>query len=227
MIRRIAFFDLDETLLAQKSMLSFWHHWTDRLVREGRTPPVLRSSGADRATLNRGYFGHFAGVPLARLEAAARQWYAEYRTQHRAYVAGALDALERHHRDGHETALVTGSGRALVQPVAEHLGIRHVLATEQLTDAAGTLTGEVRRSMIGPAKAEGVAALIRRRGVRPGDCFAYGDHSSDLPMLALVGHPVVVGEDPVLRAHGAARGWRVIGTHACPHPDNLVMPAAS
>ncbi|GGW69689.1 hypothetical protein GCM10010503_53780 [Streptomyces lucensis JCM 4490] len=215
MTRRIAFFDLDETLLVGKSMLGFWRHWSALLVREGRTPPVLRVTGADREALNRDYFAHFAGVPLARFEAAARRWYADHRRQRRAYLAESLDALERHRAAGHEIAVVSGSGAALVRPVAEDLGVRHVLATEQLTDARGILTGAVRRPLIGAAKAESVAALVERRGVRALDCFAYGDHSSDLPMLSSVGHPVVVGDDPVLRAHGAARGWATLGARAC------------
>ncbi|MFD6619933.1 HAD family hydrolase [Streptomyces albidoflavus] len=210
MTRRVAFFDVDETLLAEKSMVSFWHHWSDRLSQEGRVPGDLRTSGADRAALNRAYFAHFAGVHRAVFEESARRWYARYRRGPRAYLPGTLRRLHEHRAYGDEIALVTGAGRLLVQPVADDLGAHHVLATEQLADADGRLTGDVTRSMIGDAKKEAVTALLRRLGVRAEDCHAYGDHSSDLSMLSLVGHPVVVGDDPVLTDHGLAHGWRFL-----------------
>lgn len=225
MTGRIAFFDVDETLLAGKSMLGFWQFWSARPSRTGR-PPVARprTAGADRGTLNRAYFALFAGVHRSSLEAAARQWYARYRGGPRAYLSETLRALRNHQREGDEVVLVTGSGTALVRPIADDLGVRHVLATEQLTDAAGVLTGEVRRPMIGAAKAEAAAGFIGGLGVRARDCWAYGDHSTDLPMLSLVGRPVVVGEDPVLAAHGTARGWRFLSARTGPRLDGGVVP---
>ncbi|MFC7309322.1 HAD family hydrolase [Streptomyces monticola] len=218
MTRRIAFFDVDETLLAGKGMLSFWHFWSARLALCGSVPATPRSAGADRETLNRAYFTLFAGVPLVQLESAARQWYEEYRGGPDAYLPETVNALLWHRASGHEIALVTGSAEALVRPLAEDLGAHHMLATEVLTDAAGALTGEVRQPMIGAAKLTAAAALIRRRGVRARDCFAYGDHSSDLPLLSAVGNPVAVGDDPVLTARAATEGWRLIEARTGPHP---------
>jgi len=217
--RRIAFFDLDETLLADKSMLGFWRLWSARLAREGRPPVAPRIGGADRETLNRACFALFAGVRRSSFDDAARQWYAHCRSGPHAYLSETLAALRRHQRDGDEVALVSGSGEALVRPVADDLGVRHVLATEQFADAAGVLTGEVRRPMIGAAKGEAAASLVRRLGVRAQDCWAYGDHATDLPMLSLVGRPVVVGDDPLLAVRGAEQGWRFLGTRTGPRFD--------
>jgi len=47
--------------------------------------------------------------------------------------------------------------------------------------------------------------LESRPDVDPRDCWAYGDHVSDLPMMELVGHPVAVGEDKELRERLAER----------------------
>jgi len=216
--RRIAFFDVDETLLAEKGMLSFWHFWSRRLAEQGRPPATSRTSGADRETLNRAYFTLFAGVPLVYLEDAARQWYEDYRGGREAYLPETVNALLWHRASGHEVVLVTGSGTALVRPVAEDFGAHHVLATEQFTDAAGVLTGQVRQPMIGAAKRTAVTGLMRRLGARARDCFAYADHSSDLPMLCAVGQPVVVGDDPVLTARAAVLGWRLIDARKGAHP---------
>ncbi|MFE9493209.1 HAD family hydrolase [Streptomyces collinus] len=223
MTRRIAFFDVDETLLAGKTLREFWHAHAARLVGEGWTPGVPRTSGADRETLNRAYFAHFAGARRSSFDEAARQWYAQFRSGPHAYLTETLDALCRHQGEGDEVVLVTGSGVALARPVAEDLGVRHVLATEQLADAAGVLTGEVRRPMIGAAKQDAAAALIRRFGVRARDCWAYGDHESDLPLLSLVGHPVVVGDDPVLAARGMAQDWHFLGTRTGPRFERSAL----
>ncbi|MDI3390702.1 HAD-IB family hydrolase [Streptomyces sp. B-S-A8] len=222
MNRRIAFFDVDETLLAGKSMLSFWHFWAARAARRGRALPTPRSTGADRETLNRAYFRAFAGVPLVQLESAARSWYEEFRRGPRVCLTESVEALLRHRSSGHEVALVTGAGEMLVRPLAEELGVRHVLATEVVTDAAGVLTGEVRRPRLGDAKRTAATALAVRLGARPRDCFAYADHSTDLPLLTAVGHPVVVGDDPVLAARAAAEGWPRAGTETGPLPRGAV-----
>jgi hypothetical protein len=40
--------------------------------------------------------------------------------------------------------------------------------------------------------------------------YAYSDSESDLPMLRVVGHPVVVNPDPDLRRIAAEEGWEVL-----------------
>jgi len=55
--RPVAFFDVDETLLADKSMVSFWRHWRTVWQGAGATGDrdgELRTAGADRCALNRG-----------------------------------------------------------------------------------------------------------------------------------------------------------------------------
>jgi phosphoserine phosphatase len=68
----------------------------------------------------------------------------------------------------------------------------------------GRYTGEVVRPMIGEGKREAVLALLRDHpgGVDPRECYAYGDHPSDLPMLECVGNPRVVGGNPDLLSLG-------------------------
>jgi phosphoserine phosphatase len=68
--------------------------------------------------------------------------------------------------------------------------------------------------MIGEHKATAVDAWLRKRPeINPERCFAYADDESDIEMLACVGKPRVVGDDPVLseyvrvqRANGRALG---------------------
>ncbi|MGW2543402.1 HAD family hydrolase [Kitasatospora sp. NPDC001574] len=179
----IAFFDVDETLIAAKGMLAFWDFWTADPARTdpgtagpapagpGRRPgatlpgaPDLRAAmaaGVPREELNRMYYRRFAGVPATALRSAARRWYEEYRRGAAAFVTASLDALARHRDLGHEVVLVSGSLRPLLEAVAEDFGAAAVCCTEQLA-AGGVLTGEVDRPMIGQAKADAVAAPTLR-----------------------------------------------------------------
>jgi phosphoserine phosphatase len=63
--------------------------------------------------------------------------------------------------------------------------------------------------MIGEAKAAAVTAVLDE--LAPGTpSWAYGDHSSDLPMLEQVRTPVVVGDDAALTRLARERGWEVL-----------------
>ena len=42
------------------------------------------------------------------------------------------------------------------------------------------------------------------------ECFAYSDSSTDIPMLATVGHAFAVNPDKELRRAAAAHGWPVL-----------------
>ncbi|MGW2643423.1 HAD family hydrolase [Streptomyces sp. NPDC001393] len=205
--RGIAFFDVDETLITAKSMLAFWDHWVASGAAERHGTAAVPDGGPDRAARNRAHFRRYAGVPLAELRAAARQWYEGYRTGPTAFVGATVEALRRHRAAGDAVVLVSGSARPMLEPIARDLGTDEVLSTELLVTEGGLLTGEVRRPMVGAAKGEAVAGLLERYGLPAERAYGYGDHASDLSMLQAVGRPHVVGDDPELAAHAAHRGW--------------------
>ncbi|MYS41938.1 HAD-IB family hydrolase [Streptomyces sp. SID5998] len=208
----LAFFDVDETVIAEKSLISFWEHWKSRCpawAAAGAARPPAEAQARDRAELNRWYYRRYAGVPLAVLEAAGRLWYDDYRGGGSAFVRPAVDAVTAHRAAGREVVLVSGSMRPLLTPLAKDLGASAILCTELVVAAGGALTGEVQRPMIGGAKAEAATRLMRARGADPGECFAYGDHESDLSLLRAVGKPVVVGDSPRLNDAAQRFGWPV------------------
>ncbi len=59
----------------------------------------------------------------------------------------------------------------------------------------------------GQAKADHVSTLSAERGYRLGECFAYSDSLTDLPLLELVGYPYVVNPDRALRRVARSRAW--------------------
>ncbi len=217
-----AFFDVDETLITVKSMFAFLRHWiVARGGDEGDFDATVAGihqaarSGAPRTEINRMYYRLFAGVALADLRDEGRAWYRGYGALPTAWVADTLFALTEHQRRGDAVVLVSGSFRACLDPIAEAVGAESVLCTEPVVDADGRLTGEVVRPMIGEHKGAAVRELIAARGLDARRCFCYGDHASDLPMLTAVGRPRIVGADPVLLEHAAARGWPVLSDAPC------------
>jgi HAD superfamily hydrolase (TIGR01490 family) len=212
-----AFFDVDETLITVKSMFEFLRYW---LARGGDNGPEYEAAvvelremadrGVDRAEINRAYYRRYAGARHADLLDAGRDWFAEFAGQPEPFHLAALDAVAAHRSAGDTIVLVSGSFRPCLEPVAEAVGADMVLCSSPVVGADGLLTGEVLRPMIGGAKADGVATTTRSLGFAPRDCYAYGDHATDLDMLLAVGHAVVIGADPVLVAHAREHGWPVL-----------------
>ncbi|MEW5354261.1 HAD family hydrolase [Streptomyces sp. 16-176A] len=210
---RAAFFDVDETLITGKSMLSFLaFHW----AREGRTASSTASahaslghqirSGVPREQVNRAYYRLLRGSREADLAESGRLWFAR---EHRRglFHPPVLEALRRHSRSGDLTVLVSGSFGACLAPISQAVGADLVICTIPEV-AGGTLTGELTgRPMIGRAKAQEARRVMTAFGLRPERCHAYGDDASDLALLRSVGNPVVVGGDPALTEHAARANW--------------------
>lgn len=214
---RAAFFDVDETLITAKGMFDFLRYWLalqgdDGSIYEQRTSELLDIArrGLPREEGNRLYYSNFAGAPVAEVMAVGRDWYADYRSRPTPFVAASVAALVRHKAAGDRVVLVSGSFPPCLTPLAEDVEADLVLCTEALVAADGTFTGEVGTSMIGTAKADAVSDLVSQLGMSAENCFAYGDHSSDLDMLQSVGRPVVVGADPVLVEHAGKHGWPIL-----------------
>ncbi|MER6995313.1 HAD-IB family hydrolase [Streptomyces sp. NPDC000410] len=211
--RGIAFFDVDDTLITFNSMLSFLaHHW----AREGSDPSrfdrvrtgllARRAEGVPRAELNRAYYRHYRGCDAAVLARHGREWYAAESAKGTMFHAPAVEAVRRHRGEGRPVALVSGSFRPCLDPIAEALDASLVLCTAPLTEN-GVLTGEVDEPVIGERKALLAVRVMDAHGARAADCYAYGDHSSDLALLRSVGHPVAVGDDAVLAEWAGREGW--------------------
>ncbi|MGW1912948.1 HAD family hydrolase [Streptomyces sp. NPDC002076] len=224
-----AFFDVDETLISCKSMLSFLaFHWD----REGRTPARLTAaraalghqlrSGVPREQVNRAYYRLLHGSHERDLEESGRLWFAREHARG-LFHPPVREALRRHHRAGHLTILLSGSFAACLAPISRSVGADLLICTApEVND--GILTGDlVDRPVIGGAKADAAHRVMRTFGLDPADCHAYADDASDLPLLSSVGHPVVVGSDPVLTARAALGNWPRLPS---PAMSGLLTPAA-
>jgi HAD superfamily hydrolase (TIGR01490 family) len=119
-------------------------------------------------------------------------------------------ALAQLHLDqGQRVWLVTAAPIEIARIIAGRLGLTGALGTVS-EHVDGVYTGRLVGEMLhGQAKAEAVAALAERESLDLRRCSAYSDSYNDLPMLNLVGDPVVINPDNRLRDHARAHGWRV------------------
>lgn len=216
---RFAFFDVDDTLIRRKSMFDFFRFWALEWLNDAAVLKAFehdfaarRGRGESRETLNRAYYRHFARVRAQDLKAAGVCWAQPYlEAPETFFIASAVNELLRLKTEGVTPVFVSGSFDALLDPIARHLEVRHVLCAPLLFAPGGILTGEIGHPQtIGKGKAEAIELFLDNRGVDPASCFAFGDDVSDIDMLASVGNPVVVGTDTPLAQDRRTFAWSKI-----------------
>jgi len=127
----------------------------------------------------------------------------------------AIALVAAHKAAGRQIVIVSTSGREIVEPIGELLGADHVIATRMVI-VNGQYTGDFELYAYGEEKAAAVRTFAAERGYALGDCFAYSDSITDLPMLEAVGHPNAVNPDRALRAVAARRSWPVTAFSIAP-----------
>ena len=215
--RTAAFFDLDKTVVAKSSTLAFGRP----LYREGLISPAVVLKGAYAQLVYQLLGANEERMERSRVKLLemTKGWEAE-RVQRLVretmqeiidplVYQEALDLFEEHRRAGRDLYLVSASGVEVVKPLAEYLGVPHVIATRSGIDADGCYDGTLDFYCYGEAKEEAILAEALARDIDLAGSYAYSDSVTDLPMLAAVGHPVAVNPDRPLRLVAAARGWEI------------------
>jgi HAD superfamily hydrolase (TIGR01490 family) len=150
---------------------------------------------------------NYAGASVATAEAQLRTWF---NAELVPFIRPAgREIVARHAAAGHVVALLSSGTRFSLQPLAERLGIEHILCTE-FEERDGRLTGRhLAPACAGAGKVEHAERFAAAHGIDLARSFFYTDSYSDLAMLQRVGAPVVVTPDARLRRHARAHGWRI------------------
>ncbi len=149
-----------------------------------------------------------------------RLWYREMVRQ---YLQPEMVRRVRAHRDqGHVVALLSSTTPYLATPLAEELGIEHLLVSRMVVEN-GRFTGEVLRPICyGAGKIHWARRFAAEHDVDLAASWFYTDSVTDLPMLEIVGHPAIVNPDPRLRREARRRGWPIMQIRP---DDPLPVPA--
>ncbi|WP_369690654.1 HAD-IB family hydrolase [Nocardia crassostreae] len=184
--------------------------------RAGRRTLAATLLGSIRGARSEGEYERFlqhamytwAGVPEAELAEIGAQLFA--RTVHGHLYPEAWRLIREHEAAGHTVVLVSALTRYQVRPVAEELGITHVLCTA-MSVQDGVLTGHVDgKPLWRNGKAEAVRRFAGAHGIELSRSWIYADAAADLPLLQLAGHPVAVNPDPRVVLEAAEKDWPVL-----------------
>jgi HAD superfamily hydrolase (TIGR01490 family) len=145
-----------------------------------------------------------------REQAIAEHCRLWYREMVRQYLQPELiRRIAEHKEQGHLVAILSSTTNYLAEPLAEDLGIEHLLVSHLIVED-GRFTGEAERPLCyGDGKIYWARRFAEQHGVDLAQSYFYTDSASDLPMLEIVGHPQVVNPDLVLRREARRRGWPV------------------
>jgi HAD superfamily hydrolase (TIGR01490 family) len=217
-----AFFDLDKTIIARSSTLVMGR----TLMRDGLLSPttvirglyaqaVYQLVGADHEKMEQ--MRHAAleltkGWEADRVRRLVRETVEEVIAP-LAYQE-ALDLISHHRRAGRDVWIISSSGEEIVEPFAEFLGVRDVIATRSGVDERGCYDGTLEFYAYAGAKATAIRQTAEARGYDLTRCYAYSDSITDLAMLSVVGHPTAVNPDRELRAAAVAMDWEVQDFHS-------------
>jgi HAD superfamily hydrolase (TIGR01490 family) len=116
-----------------------------------------------------------------------------------------MEVVEQQRSAGRRVVLATASNSFLAEAIASMLGFTDLVCTR--VNAKGEIDGE---AAFREGKVRNLQQYINGEGIVFEDCWAYSDSHNDIPLLSLVGHPVAVTPDPVLRVHAVRCGWDVL-----------------
>jgi HAD superfamily hydrolase (TIGR01490 family) len=213
-----SFFDVDGTLVRTNllhptvfylaNQPTPWRSLASLARAAARTPRMALAEMFDRRRFNELLFASYEGISHDRLHVLADEVFD--RVLRSAIFDGARDLVQRCRAVGHDVVLVSGALDFLMTRLAKHLGATDVIGN-RLEFRDGYATGKLQRPIVaGPEKARLIREWARRAEQDLGECFAYSDSYSDVPMLSVVGHPCVVNPDLRLLKLARTYAWPVV-----------------
>jgi len=209
-----AFFDMDKTLIAENSGSLFMKYRYERgeLSRfellSGLAAYLRYKVGLlDINAWTREMMRQFKGQSERTLTREANVWFREMVAE--TVYPEAEELVRQHQKEGHVVAIVSGATKFVVRPLAARLGIKHILYT-RLEVETGRFTGRVVEPIcFEEGKIYWLQHLVEQQNIDLARSYFYTDSITDLPLLELVGHPVVTNPDPRLYRVAARRRWPV------------------
>ncbi|HRQ05625.1 MAG TPA: HAD family hydrolase [Nitrosomonas halophila] len=216
---KLALFDLDNTLLAGDSDFQ-WAQFLieqevlDREVYEARNIEFYEQYKA--GTLDIHEFLDFQLKPLSRHpREQLNAWRSSFIQQKimPLIAPGARELIARHQAEQDLCIIITATNSFVTAPIAQALGIRHLIATEP-EQKNGQFTGRVLGT---PCFQAGKITRLEQWLDEQNltwlsflQSWFYSDSLNDLPLLRKVTHPVAVDPDATLHEHAQKNGWPII-----------------
>lgn len=211
-----AFFDFDETLVrVNSSKIGFKWLYEHGMLSKFFILKVMIAVFLNRRNIISEkrmadiMISFYKNKKLADFKTGAHEFYFDYLKPHLA--PRVIDKLEFHKKKGHILVIVSGSIRYYLEPAAKDLGIQHLVCTDLEENSHGLLTGKaIGQVCIGNYKKELTLKLVDKLNIDLENSYAYGDNQADIPLLKLVGNPVVVEPTPTLKKVAQKNNWPIL-----------------
>jgi putative phosphoserine phosphatase/1-acylglycerol-3-phosphate O-acyltransferase len=210
-----AFFDFDGTLIDGYSATAYF---TDRFrrreMRLDEAVDIVRVLW--RGDMDEREFADVISKAVVELAAHPEQevielWSRLFKEKiARLLFPEAWSLVKAHQKMGHTVAIATSATRYQAAPIAEELGIEHLLCT-RATVSDGRLTGGVEGAPLwGAGKAAAVCDFATAHGIELSRSYGYANGNEDIAFLKTVGHATAVNPKPALIEAAQRAGWTML-----------------
>lgn len=209
---RLCFFDMDRTLIAENSGVSFlrysfrrkktsrWKVYRSMVDYLRYRLDLLDMKKAYRASLQ-----DLIGIREEELVQFCQEWFEDVVKD--MIFPKAKECVARHIDQGDIVTIITNSMTYAVEPLARFLKVPYTLST-RLEVRDGVFTGEyIEPLCFRQGKIFWAEKLAGKLEKDLGGSIFYSDSITDLPLLERVQYPRVVNPDVRLRAIARRRGW--------------------
>ena len=215
--RAAAFFDLDKTLMQGSSAFQFARAVREAGLRSRRQLLAdaamnfsfrVRGATDERSEALRNLIAHqMQGIRVRDMERLGVRVLA--RILPKLYPEMLTIAYD-HQDAGRPVYIVTAAAQGLADVLANVLLFDGAVGSGLSEIDDGVYTGRPTGAFLyREAKAVAIRALAEEQDFDLDASYAYSDSASDLPMLSVVGHPVVVNPDAELTRLAREHGWEI------------------
>ena len=212
----LAIFDLDNTLLSCDSD----YEWGQFLVKKNLVDKKEYEKANQyfydeykKGTLDITEFSAFSFKPLSmntmeNLNALHKEYMQDIIKPHITEKSRAL--IQKHKAQGDTLMIITATNSFITRPIADELGINHLLATEpKITE--GRYTTEIKGTpCFQSGKVTRLNSWLKEHNRTLKNSTFYSDSHNDLSLLEVVDTAIAVDPDDTLRDIAIEREWQIM-----------------
>lgn len=213
-----AFYDLEGTLLSTNLVhtLAFYARRQQGILKTVKksvgTLAKLPLFGAtdlySRNVFNEFFFQSYKGESEDRLRYFSEELFEDVLKP--AIFPGTRELIAQSKKIGQRQIVISGALDFTIDRLCKYLEIDEY-AANRLEFVNGYATGRILPPVMASAtKAKWMREYAERNDINLSESYAYSDSISDLPMLSIVGHPVVVNPDFRLKQTARQHDWAVL-----------------
>jgi len=213
--RAIAFFDVDDTLVKGNSgYFTSFHLVRNGILKKRRIAQAVYYSLAalffhqDIEKIYQIAINDMAGSTWERVFQLGKKCFEED-IKPRLYSEG-IKLIREHKNRGHHIVLLTSAPYMLIRVLQDFLGIEesYCMGPEIVKNV---LTDKLQLPIChAEGKVHFAEISAKKHDIPLKDCYFYTDHTSDLPLLKKIGHPVTVNPGHHLTKIAQEKGWPIL-----------------